>query len=47
MPEVDPRQADIKKATIKKLMFNTYGDKILSSNLEGSLAIYQVESNSR
>jgi len=40
MPEVDPRNADIKKAQVKKLMFNEYGDKVLTNNLEGSFSIY-------
>ena len=40
MPEVDPRQADPKKACVKKIMFNSYGDKIMSNNMEGSFSIY-------
>jgi len=40
MPEVDPRVADAKKACVKKLMFNNYGDKIMSINFEGSFSIY-------
>ena len=40
MPEVDPRQADPKKACVKKIMFNQYGDKIMANNMEGSFSIY-------
>lgn len=40
MPEIDPRQADIKKASIKKIMFNQYGDKIMSNNMDGNFTIY-------
>ena len=47
MPEVDPRQADPKKACVKKMMFNSYGDKILSNNMEGSFAIYQLDNQSK
>jgi len=47
MPEVDPRQADPKKACVKKIMFNQYGDKILSNNMEGSFSIYQVDCHSK
>ena len=47
MPEVDPRVADAKKACIKKLQFNNYGDKIMSLNFEGSFAMYQVDCQSR
>ena len=43
MPEVDPRTADAKKACVKKIMFNGYGDKIMSLNLEGSFSSYQVD----
>ena len=43
MPEVDPRHADAKKASVKKIMFNAYGDKILSNNAEGSFSIYQMD----
>jgi hypothetical protein len=47
MPEVDPRQADPKKACVKKIMFNSYGDKILSNNAEGSFCIYQMDGYSK
>jgi len=47
MPEIDPRQADIRRACIKKIMFNSYGDKIMSNNMEGSFTIYQVECHSK
>jgi len=47
MPEVDPRQADAKKACVKKIMFNNYGDKIMSVNMEGSFATYQVDCQCR
>jgi hypothetical protein len=40
MPEVDPRQADPKKACVKKIQFNLNGDKIMSNNMEGSLSMY-------
>ena len=47
MPEIDPRQADIKRACIKTIRFNSYGDKIMSNNMEGSFTIYQVECHSK
>ena len=47
MPEVDPRHADAKKASVKKIMFNAYGDKILSNNAEGSFSIYQMDAQSK
>ena len=47
MPEVDPRQADAKKASVKKITFNAYGDKILSNNTEGSISIYQMDAQSK
>jgi WD40 repeat protein len=47
MPEVDPRQADPKKACVKKIMFNSYGDKIMSNNIEGSFCIYQMDGHSK
>jgi len=47
LPEFDPRHAKPEKACIKKLMFNDYGDKIMSSNNEGSLFVYQLDCQSR
>ena len=47
MPEIDPRQADIKRACVKTIRFNSYGDKIMSNNQEGSFTIYQVECHSK
>ena len=47
MPEIDPRQADIRKACIKNIKFNQYGDKIMSNNMEGSFTIYQVDCHSK
>ena len=47
MPEVDPRQADPKKACVKKIMFNRYGDKIMANNMEGSFSIYQIDCQSK
>lgn len=47
MPEVDPRQADAKKASVKKIMFNAYGDKVLSNNAEGSFSIYKMDAQSK
>lgn len=47
MPEIDPRQADVKKASIKKIMFNQYGDKIMSNNMDGNFTIYQLSCHSK
>ena len=47
MPEVDPRQADPKRACVKKIMFNRYGDKIMANNMEGSFSIYQIDCQSK
>ena len=47
MPEHNLRQADIKRACISKIAFNAYGDRVLASNLEGNIVIYQVEANSK
>ena len=47
MPEIDPRQADVKKACIKKIMFNHYGDKIMSNNMDGNFTIYQLNCHSK
>lgn len=43
MPEVDPRQADVRKACVKKIMFNKYGDRIMTNNLEGNFSMYQID----
>ena len=40
MPEVHPKDADIKRSCISKIRFNNYGDRILSSNMEGNFTIY-------
>jgi len=47
MPEIDPREADPKKAAVKKIMFNLYGDKIMSNNAEGSFSIYQIDCHAK
>jgi len=47
MPEIDPRQADPKKSCVKKIMFNLYGDKIMSNNMESSFSIYQIDCHSK
>ena len=47
MPEADPRYADPKKACVKKMMFNTYGDKLMSNNMEGSFFVYQIDCMSK
>jgi WD40 repeat protein len=47
MPEVHPKDADIKRACISKIRFNEYGDRILSSNMEGNFTIYQFETTSK
>lgn len=43
MPEVDPRVADAKRACIKKIAFNNYGDRLMSLNFEGSFSMYQMD----
>ena len=44
---MDPREADIKRSCVSKIRFNNYGDKVISSNGEGCLTIYQVECMSK
>ena len=47
MPEIDPREADPKKAKVTKIMFNLYGDKIMSCNAEGSFSLYQMDCHAK
>ena len=37
---MDQKNVNSKKATIKKIEFNNYGDKIVTSNLEGSIFMF-------
>jgi hypothetical protein len=41
--ETDQKNINPKKATIKKIQFNNYGDKIVCSNMEGSIMMYKFD----
>jgi len=42
--QADPSQADPKKACVKKLVFNAYGDKVMCNNMEGSFMVFELNS---
>lgn len=39
----DLKSLDPKKSTIKKIEFNSYGDKIFSSNMEGIISVFNFD----
>ena len=45
-PEVPPHSANPRKATVKQIEFNSFGDRFTTLNLEGSLFVHNFESNS-
>jgi WD40 repeat protein len=42
-PSQDLRSADPKKSTVKKILFNSYGDKMYVSNMEGSFTMHSFD----
>lgn len=39
------KNINTKKAAIKKIVFSNYGDKVVSSNMDGSVFIHKFEAN--
>eukprot|EP00347_Sterkiella_histriomuscorum_P004436 403360465 len=41
--QLDPKNINQKKATLKKIQFSNYGDKVVSLNMEGSIYMHKVD----
>ena len=39
----DTKGIDPKRSTIKKVLFNSYGDQIFASNMDGNLFIFKFD----